>query len=670
MRSRSLSNPSGCGCAWLCSVSCLLEEEHFVTVPTIKPPSLHLNACHAHEYIWPQDCKTRKYELLAEMKAFLAALVGNLVFTFACTTSNEADEGLFSEAFGVEPLEIDNADFSPLDRPGWWWIGGKEVEWKDAQCQRSARSQLIKVIPKTQLLHWESCVLPGYWPCVVGNTSENHAGGALPLSFQCLTSKSSKQGPEVEPGGLEAASAQALQAWQDDMWAQEPRQYELSNMVIGRIGSPRRLLPCEEELLMGFPRDYTSRLSSSDKKDVRSMRNRRHTLLGNSWSLNVTVFIAENLVVPFVEVDKADGDSRQYHLARKLFDVGREQCPYLHDLSERMPVLPRSLPPDWVEMHAYESGSTAEQVQTRKHTTYHLDRGGLFDGDSVRVGPQASLPKGLPPDVHFIAGCSAESPLDVVQEVPDDFRFALRKTIALGKAADAWRRQRFDFLLALVKEPSALHSHWSSRLSANARQVAPGVKPHSLDLLAHSICWPDVNLPQMAAEGAKPLFCQDPVGIFRGKITVAGLSEEEFNLGSGAYMNGLLARNAPSKEQQDVVWELSEKERKKGTLTGYYCKDDMDRKYGAGRWRALSRHAILQNEKWRLIDDGKAGQHNSTYAASETIHTTCTAAGVAAVAPLPLSQVDSLNDLATDESSRHHSGLCAPAWPASFDATR
>ena len=60
----------------------------------------------------------------------------------------------------------------------------------------------------------------------------------------------------------------------------------------------------------------------------------------------------------------------------------------------------------------------------------------------------------------------------------------------------------------------------------------------------------------------------------------------------------------------------------------------MNAKYGLGGWRALPRYAIIlcQGGKWRLIDNGKAGQHNHTFASLETIHTTSTAAGVAVAA--------------------------------------
>ena len=41
---------------------------------------------------------------------------------------------------------------------------------------------------------------------------------------------------------------------------------------------------------------------------------------------------------------------------------------------------------------------------------------------------------------------------------------------------------------------------------------------------------------------------------------------------------------------------------------------------------------LQRGDKSRLIDNGKAGEHNATYSALGTIHTTCTAAGVSVAA--------------------------------------
>ena len=76
---------------------------------------------------------------------------------------------------------------------------------------------------------------------------------------------------------------------------------------------------------------------------------------------------------------------------------------------------------------------------------------------------------------------------------------------------------------------------------------------------------------------------------------------------------------------------MSQEEQKLNLLEGWYTSDELDQTYGKGQWRGIPRYAVWQpgSGKWRLIDNGRAGQHNSTYEARETIHTTCTTAGVA-----------------------------------------
>ena len=192
---------------------------------------------------------------------------------------------------------------------------------------------------------------------------------------------------------------------------------------------------------MGYPTNYTACLTTADKKDVVTMRNRRHTLLGNSWSLHVIIFLMQVLIIPHIAARRVNGNSAAYAVDPSAFEWGREHCPYIHDIMRRNLVVPAALPPDWAEQHAHEASSLAEQVQSRRHTSYHLDRA------VIGGGPIAALPKGLPPDVHFHAGSEVESPLDVTAAVPDDMDFALRKVFELGAKADAWREAQLKSMV-------------------------------------------------------------------------------------------------------------------------------------------------------------------------------------------------------------------------------
>ena len=69
------------------------------------------------------------HELAAKFCNHLMGLTDKAAFTFECTRMDEGDKSSFSAAFGTEPIEINNRGWSPLSRPRWWWIGGKQPIW-------------------------------------------------------------------------------------------------------------------------------------------------------------------------------------------------------------------------------------------------------------------------------------------------------------------------------------------------------------------------------------------------------------------------------------------------------------------------------------------------------------------------------------------------------------
>ena len=555
------------------------------------------------------------HEVVAKNIKHLMSLSDNVVFTVECTRMDDEDRAIFSTAFGCEPIEINNKGWSPLSRPRWWWIGGKIPAWpKDTDFGKNPKGiRLLR--PKSPVSTWDQCVLKGYKPCSI-------VEGTGRLFFNCLTTRTPKDSQPKDAVGLNTASAIAVQRWVEDKWSQAPYQYEDVNMVQDLSGSKRRLLPCEEESLMGYPTDYTSVLKKAPGENHRAMAYRRQTLLGNSWSLHVTVFLVQALIIPHVKSEVLGGDSSFEHIDPVSFQWGRSHCPYLLDLDNRDVNPSQSLGPDWNEMNANLISGLAEKVQARKHTPWHLSK------NACGHGPVASLPKGLPPQVHFKAGCLADSPIDTSPQVPDDLDFAIRKTVEIGSKADAWRRGRFNALKSWISQAHDLENMWQSLKSDNSIEVAPNVRPHALDLLAHSIKWPDISVPALMAVGAAPLGRQELTGVFRHRETAATLDPKDFKSSSASFMEAMRARPPPRGDQAAIVFDLSTKEQEAGLLSEWRSEEYLDLKYGKGEWRALPRYVIKQGSKWRLIDNGRAGEHNSTYDASETIHTTCTSAGV------------------------------------------
>jgi len=206
--------------------------------------------------------QTGLYLVAARILEYLRSISDKICFTFECTRMKISDRQRFSEAFKAEPIEINNGNFAPLSRPRLWWIGGTVPNFPSVVQKRMSKVSIgvKEVRPDQKPLTWKECILPGYIPCSVDE-------GAKVL-FKCLTTKTARKAPGLKPVGLGTASAEAVERWANDLWAQAPYQYELCNMVANRKGQARRLLPCEEELLMGYPWDYTACLPTEDKKDV------------------------------------------------------------------------------------------------------------------------------------------------------------------------------------------------------------------------------------------------------------------------------------------------------------------------------------------------------------------------------------------------------------------
>ena len=84
-----------------------------------------------------------------------------------------------------------------------------------------------------------------------------------------------------------------LSRWEADAFSQAPYQFRDCNCVINRKRHVRRLYHLEEERLMGFPDDWTFPLvrDNADGGTSRESQHRRHTMLGNAWSIRVCIWI-------------------------------------------------------------------------------------------------------------------------------------------------------------------------------------------------------------------------------------------------------------------------------------------------------------------------------------------------------------------------------------------
>ena len=335
-----------------------------------------------------------------------------------------------------------------------------------------------------------------------------------------------------------------------------------------------------------------SRLHGSTEEEARRQpsctRLQEANPSGQVVVLHVTRFLVQALITPYVKAEVMRGDSTLAFIGEAFFGRGRLDCPYLHDLAEMWKPPCKSLPPDSYEMNANFSGGFAEKIQSRKHTPWHLTR------NSSSTGPVASLPAGLPADLHFKSGSLADSPKDAPQQVSDDLVFAIRKSLALGGQADTWRRNQFEALKARLAHAYDLENPWNTFRSDNSKEVGPTVRPHVRDLFCHSIKWPDISVPAMMAVCALPLGKQEVTGVLRQKEATASLTQESFVNGSSDLLDSLRSRPSPRGDQANIIFELSTQEQEAGLLSLWRSADFLDKKYGKGKWRLLPRYGYKE----------------------------------------------------------------------------
>ena len=559
---------------------------------------------------------------------FASRAPGSTFGLMECTQMSARDRSYYDAVFGSPPFLLCSRHFAPITRPRLWWcshshklprnVGSK---WSDS----NACPELVPSDPCRLLV--SQCLLPGWTPCAFLGVRDSSALDST-FNFNCLTTKTARDVPGYKPRGLREASPTALRRWEADAYAQSPYQYAARNCVCipGGNQAPRRLTPNEEEVLMGFPPNYTLPARELyNKENVRDASHKRQSLLGNSWHVGVVSFIFKLLLVPMLVVQSTALDTLCAHDASPdrhcdVYAALRESCPYLSDRLSRGLDISSLQGPDWAEQNAHQAASNAEGVQLRRQ--------------SAASGGRALLPMGLDPLTHFACSASVPSPILEESAVPDDLDFALRVTASLGREARSWRRKQLRVLQLVIAraEEHCIREEFELQRSHTSEQVSSHVNLHVLDMIRYSIMWPDVELVNLASHGGRVVGHVPKTFIYRDANVVPENSPEELLASSIAWVDAIENGPPPTAEVSRVVWEKSEQERlEKGFLRGWFTRDQMNERHGVGGWRPLVRFAIQQGEKWRVIDNGRSSLHNSTSCASERIHTTSTSAGVAAL---------------------------------------
>ena len=198
----------------------------------------------------------RVVQLLKE--GFPWAQVHSLAESVASMDPQDCD--VMNQAFESQPWYIDSDGVALCHRPRVYWVS------------------------------WEIHPQEGAW---IGFGSD----GRLP------TFTTSRPSP-VPPAGLKRCAAHELARWTEDQHRFPPYQYMDVNTLVHRTSGAHRVASVEErEIILGFPANYTRQcMPKSDHGSTRH-RDRRLTLLGNTWCVPVIAWLLSHLfhILGFIE---------------------------------------------------------------------------------------------------------------------------------------------------------------------------------------------------------------------------------------------------------------------------------------------------------------------------------------------------------------------------------
>ena len=196
------------------------------------------------------------------------------------------DRYVMSESIGSLPWVVDSLGIALCRRPRLYWISwelqdGEGVEIhppEDDTFYGYGEVKLKTALEENEYLK-SGCSL---------NSQEG-----LPT----FTTSRPRTTPGNRPAGKWQCSEAELAHWESDQFRYPPYQYRWKHLVAD-AGESRLPTIGEKEVIMGFPLHYTATCLPKSKQQGSAYLDCRHTLIGNTWSVQVVTWLLANLFNP------------------------------------------------------------------------------------------------------------------------------------------------------------------------------------------------------------------------------------------------------------------------------------------------------------------------------------------------------------------------------------
>ena len=155
-----------------------------------------------------------------------------------------------------------------------------------------------------------------------------------PVSFPTFTTSRPRDNPGYKPAGLAQCDSATVARWTQDNYRYPPYQYKAQHCLINRSNQVR--MPCieEKEYMMGFPIGYTIGCLPKGKRKSQEHVDKRHSLIGNSWSVPVVSWLLSQLLSVL-------GLCPSYTPQQLVSFLNPSNCSFLQSRLWRHPLRPR-----------------------------------------------------------------------------------------------------------------------------------------------------------------------------------------------------------------------------------------------------------------------------------------------------------------------------------------
>ena len=244
-----------------------------------------------------------------------------------------------------------------------------------------------------------------------------------------------------------------------------------------------------------------------------------------------------------------------------------------------------------------------------------------YPGNSRRGLDHLVMP-GLGKTGHLNAVSEMSSPFRPGQAVDDDVAFCSRALAILGPHLPHWRRRQERRFRRLARALAPVSMEIEANLTPRIKAVAAGKRPAVIAACVALLRWPDREQAHAYIHGFQVLGDIPSAHVFRQLGTMDdgdALMEDFWGQDAESAVHELLASRPPG--QAEEIFRATTAEQEKGWLGPFLEAQDLNRRYGPGKWRFIPRFLLKQRLRERVIDDAKRGGQNQCTRNAETIYT-------------------------------------------------